>query len=166
MRTLFLCFECINNKKISSTEPRVVYGLTLSWKSEVASFVPRSKNQPTTSAFNEFTIMVKLCVHFKWGNGRFDRKLRGRQLPWKKFKMDKTGKTGNPSKEPMCWMNSILFLLSLFMFTKYLPACFLKAQMDNLVDTLMEDESERESLVAKPICFIIIGRPVALPAWF
>ncbi|XP_075872948.1 adenylate kinase 9 isoform X2 [Nelusetta ayraudi] len=43
--------------------------------------------------------------------------------------MDRPGKTGNPT------------------------------QMDNLVDTLMEDESERESLVAKPICFIIIGRP-------
>ncbi|XP_050927825.1 LOW QUALITY PROTEIN: adenylate kinase 9 [Lates calcarifer] len=33
------------------------------------------------------------------------------------------------------------------------------AQMDCFVDNLMEDEAERENLLAKPTCFIIIGRP-------
>ncbi|XP_069014339.1 adenylate kinase 9 [Embiotoca jacksoni] len=31
--------------------------------------------------------------------------------------------------------------------------------MDRFVDNLIEDEAERESLLAKPTCFIIIGRP-------
>lgn len=49
------------------------------------------------------------------------------------------------------------------MFIKYLSVCILKAQMDDLVDILNEDESEIQSLLVKPICFIITGRPVALP---
>lgn len=32
--------------------------------------------------------------------------------------------------------------------------------MDRIVDNLNEDEAERESLLAKPTCFIIVGRPV------
>ncbi|XP_026196504.1 adenylate kinase 9 isoform X2 [Anabas testudineus] len=32
-------------------------------------------------------------------------------------------------------------------------------QMDCFVDNLIEDEAERESLLAKPTCFIIVGRP-------
>ncbi|XP_044026265.1 adenylate kinase 9 isoform X2 [Siniperca chuatsi] len=32
-------------------------------------------------------------------------------------------------------------------------------QIDSLVDNLIEDEAEKESLLAKPTCFIIIGRP-------
>ncbi|KAF7661399.1 hypothetical protein LDENG_00263080 [Lucifuga dentata] len=31
--------------------------------------------------------------------------------------------------------------------------------MDHLVDNLIEDEAEREKLIAKPTCFIIVGRP-------
>ncbi|KAM8832237.1 adenylate kinase 9 isoform 2-T2 [Spinachia spinachia] len=34
-----------------------------------------------------------------------------------------------------------------------------KAQVDQLVDNIIEDEAERESLLAKPTCFIIVGRP-------
>ncbi|XP_034018068.1 adenylate kinase 9 [Thalassophryne amazonica] len=33
------------------------------------------------------------------------------------------------------------------------------AHTDNLVDSLLEDEAERESLLSKPTCFIIVGRP-------
>lgn len=50
------------------------------------------------------------------------------------------------------------------MCIKYFFACFPKVEMDNFVDKLSEDESERDGLLAKPICFIIIGRPVDL-AW-
>lgn len=32
--------------------------------------------------------------------------------------------------------------------------------MATLVDNLIEDEAERERLLAKPTCFIIVGRPV------
>lgn len=32
--------------------------------------------------------------------------------------------------------------------------------MDRYVDNLLEDEAEGESLLAKPTCFIIVGRPV------
>lgn len=31
---------------------------------------------------------------------------------------------------------------------------------DGLVDNLIEDEAERETLLAKPTCFIIVGKPV------
>ncbi|XP_028996681.1 adenylate kinase 9 [Betta splendens] len=31
--------------------------------------------------------------------------------------------------------------------------------MDRYVDNLLEDEAERESLIAKPTCFLIVGRP-------
>ncbi|XP_031726212.1 adenylate kinase 9 isoform X2 [Anarrhichthys ocellatus] len=34
-----------------------------------------------------------------------------------------------------------------------------EAQVDRLVDNLIEDEAEREGLHAKPTCFIIVGRP-------
>lgn len=47
-------------------------------------------------------------------------------------------------------------------FKKYMSVCIHKVQTDDLVDTLNEDESERQSLLTKPICFIVIGRPVAL----
>lgn len=36
------------------------------------------------------------------------------------------------------------------------------AEMDGLVDNLIEDEVERDSLLAKPTCFIILGKPVGL----
>lgn len=32
--------------------------------------------------------------------------------------------------------------------------------MEHLADNLIEDEAEQERLMAKPICFIIVGRPV------
>ncbi|XP_051264627.1 adenylate kinase 9 isoform X2 [Dicentrarchus labrax] len=35
----------------------------------------------------------------------------------------------------------------------------MNAQTDRLVDNLIEDEAERETLLAKPTCFIIVGRP-------
>uniref|UniRef100_A0A667Z4H0 Uncharacterized protein n=1 Tax=Myripristis murdjan TaxID=586833 RepID=A0A667Z4H0_9TELE len=35
-----------------------------------------------------------------------------------------------------------------------------EAHMDCFVDNLNEDEAERESLLAKPTCFIIVGKPV------
>ncbi|XP_044232196.1 adenylate kinase 9 isoform X1 [Thunnus albacares] len=34
-----------------------------------------------------------------------------------------------------------------------------EAHMDRLVDNLIEDEAERERLLTKPTCFIIVGRP-------
>ncbi|KAK9531540.1 hypothetical protein VZT92_010959 [Zoarces viviparus] len=34
-----------------------------------------------------------------------------------------------------------------------------EAQVDSLVDNLIEDEAEREGLLAKPTCLIIVGRP-------
>lgn len=52
------------------------------------------------------------------------------------------------------------------MCVNYLHAGPQEAQMDGFVDTLIEDETERESLLAKPICFIIIGRPVTLMSFF
>ncbi|XP_037541400.1 adenylate kinase 9 [Nematolebias whitei] len=33
------------------------------------------------------------------------------------------------------------------------------AEMDGLVDNLIEDEAERDTLLAKPTCFIILGKP-------
>lgn len=36
-----------------------------------------------------------------------------------------------------------------------------QGKMNALVDNLIEDEAERERLLAKPTCFIIFGRPVS-----
>lgn len=53
MQTLFLCFECINNKTISSTEPLVVYGLTLSENLKLLHLYPVAKiSQPRRLLMN------------------------------------------------------------------------------------------------------------------